>query len=112
MKASDVTFYSTVAQLLPVLVIFAAIELRLLKPVRGGTVLFRRIRFWAILVFCPLVLLAEQACLLALVNDHVSTVFSKTIIFEIAMVCLGIVVLAPPIYHLNEVRIDGNEDGN
>src|SRR6185295_6002027 len=102
MKEADIAFYTTVAQLLPVLVIFAAIELRFLRPDSGAPAGFKRVRFWLVLIFCPMVLFAEQASLTALMKDHVSIVITKPVIFVIAMICLGIVLLAPAIYHLIE----------
>jgi hypothetical protein len=103
MKQSDIAYYSTIAQMLPVLVIFAAIELRLLKPDLAAPPTFRRIRTVLVAAFCPLALLAEQTCLNALLNDHVSTVFTKEVIFWITMVCVGIVFLAPGIFHIAQL---------
>jgi hypothetical protein len=105
-NGSEIAFYSTVAQLLPVLVIFAAIELRFLKPDDTAPRSFKKVRLVLVLVFCPLILLAEQASLMALMNNHVSTVFTKLIIFWISMICVGIVLLAPAIFHLNQLEKD------
>jgi hypothetical protein len=103
MEQHDLAFYSTIAQVLPVLVIFAAIELRLLKPDKTAKRQYRKIRIALVATFAPLALFAEQACLLALFTNHAPVAFPKGMVYAVTMVCVGIVFLAPGVFHIGQL---------
>ncbi len=97
MKQHELAFYSTVAQVLPVLIVVATVELRILLPRQKGKT--SRIRSLAVMAFAPVALSAEMVSFNVLLTGDPPNGVEVAVVKVALWVGVLLVFLAPGLAH-------------